>query len=257
MGLPSIVRKNLWKILLEDKFEIFDYVFINLNNSNKKLEEVIKRNSILDDEMISNSPLKNKVGKLILRQSFIKDLKTDVEKVYQHFIKHLSKKENSKDELYKIVRWFNIHRPEIFYTESMIYICTVLYLVYEDCNETFIAMINFIIPNYFYHFLSQNEDMIKEYVTFFDLLFSKRLNKLYIYLNKKGIKIEPFFKEWAEYLFSKQFPLQIVKRIWDCFLLQGCLVLFRAAISFLKLIETDIMEVYIYYIYYRQMKMII
>lgn len=244
MGLPSCIRKNLWNILLEDQFGLNAFTFECL------LKQVSLSNESCNSQR-SDLSERDQLGSINnYNQSIISDIKNNIEEIYNKMFDGTMDKRKFIDNVFKIIRTFNAHRPEIMYCCSLAYIGCIIYSVYENVYEAFVAMVNFIIPNYFYHFLSQKENTKRNYEDFFNNLLSKRMEKLNSYLKKKQIEILPFFMEWAEYLFSTNFPLPLVLRIWDNFLLKGYLFLFKVSISYLQMIEGDIYKVRRYISFY-------
>lgn len=49
-----------------------------------------------------------------------------------------------------------------------------------------------------------------------------------------------FASRWFMTLFSRDFPADVVVRIWDCFFMEGLKIMFRVALAVLKLVQSKI-----------------
>jgi len=71
-------------------------------------------------------------------------------------------------------------------------------------------------------------------------LLSEKLPRLHYHLELHGIELSLF--SWFLTAFVDNIPVNVYLRIWDVFLYEGNKVLFRFALSFLKLQEEEILK---------------
>jgi len=75
-----------------------------------------------------------------------------------------------------------------------------------------------------------------------DYLLSNFLPILSSHLLKENIESSTYASQWFMTLFTYSFPRQSVIRIWDIFLLDGVITLFRISLAFLFIHEKHILQ---------------
>ena len=74
-------------------------------------------------------------------------------------------------------------------------------------------------------------------------LVERHLPALHQRLQEFSIDLSIVTFHWFFTLFVEIVPIEVTVRIWDCLLYHGELVIFRFAMSFLKLFEEEILDV--------------
>ncbi len=69
----------------------------------------------------------------------------------------------------------------------------------------------------------------------YDLLFEKTLHEVHAHLQQLNVTPETYLLDWFMTVFSRALPFDAASRLWDCYLIEGEVFLFRAALALLKL----------------------
>jgi len=147
---------------------------------------------------------------------------------------HLEKrtKEMSINEIRKTLETYARYRPDVGYVQGMSYLAAVL-LLYNDTYSTFQCFTNLIDTHFFRSLFKMEVKQILRHMKVYELLFSYNLPKLYLRFQHMTISPEQYLLDWFLTLFSKSLPIPIASRVWDCYLLQGEVFLFRCALGIL------------------------
>lgn len=119
------------------------------------------------------------------------------------------------------------------YVQGMSYIAGMLCL-YLDPYDSFIALCNLINTRFLTSLFMLNAEELKSYLRIYDLLFYKQLPELYKKFSELQISPELYLLDWFMTLFSKSFPLSVASRIWDCYIFEGEVILYRASVGILS-----------------------
>ena len=162
-------------------------------------------------------------------------------------------------DLNTVLNAFSIYQREMPYTENISYLLGVL-LINMDKYQAFQCLINLINnknrkifyekPKFSDNCIFENvetpsgdEDniiQIKLRRTIFKQLIFFNLPELCSHLELLNILPENYFDEWCSTMFSKNFNIDIVMRIWDLYIVCGEKVIFYAAVLLLKELEEDL-----------------
>jgi len=80
------------------------------------------------------------------------------------------------------------------------------------------------------------------YYSLFDELFKLHLPELHAHLKSLGIVSSMYLMNWFQTLFLQVLPLEICARVFDCFLLDGAVFLFRTAIAIHQLLLPRLLQ---------------
>ena len=107
-------------------------------------------------------------------------------------------------------------------------------------------MLNFFSKyNYIYLFFGDNE--LRKGITlnntiFFTFLIKNKMPNLEGHLTQLEIIPELYFIDWMKHLFIETLDVSIILHIFDLFILNGEYILFQTALSVLKILEQDLMN---------------
>ena len=110
-------------------------------------------------------------------------------------------------------------------------------LLNMDLEPAFRCFANLINRPMLMHFFRLDLEKINQYYQLFQHFFSENLSKLHNHFQCIGLTPKFYLMQWILSLFSNSLPLDISSRIWDVYLLDGDVFLFRAAIGVLKYFE--------------------
>lgn len=109
-------------------------------------------------------------------------------------------------------------------------------------NE-FEAMQSFINLVHSYHFLplfKGDKREIEWRIHFFDENFSRNLPLVYNHFRGLDVSSEHFLMQWFITLFCPNLPITMLSRLWDNFLLEGEVYMFKAALAYIKYYQLEL-----------------
>ena len=66
--------------------------------------------------------------------------------------------------------------------------------------------------------------------------------KLYKKLEAEGVQAEVYTTHWFMTMFAVYFPIEVVVRIWDIYLVEGRKTIFRLSLAILKINEEQLLK---------------
>eukprot|EP00026_Physarum_polycephalum_P000607 Phypoly_transcript_00608.p1 GENE.Phypoly_transcript_00608~~Phypoly_transcript_00608.p1 ORF type:complete len:793 (-),score=73.68 Phypoly_transcript_00608:976-3354(-) len=134
-------------------------------------------------------------------------------------------------DVLEAVAWSN---PTLGYCQGMSYIGSTL-LMYMDASMSFTVMCTLTQRPLLSALYAMNVPMVVQHMRIFEQLFSKHLPLVFEHFCNLGITSDQYVLEWIMTLFSRALPLEISHRLWDCFIMEGELFLYRAIVGILKM----------------------
>jgi hypothetical protein len=176
-----------------------------------------------------------------------KEIEINIEKIFPQSPKFLEG--NGKEELKEILLCFLYIRPENNYCQSMNYLVGTLINIF--CNEKnlndsthkvfcFYTMILMTDECGLNTLFIQNNPDYQMRIFQENLLFEEFFPSLFFHLKRKKINLEVFFSQWILSLFSSYLPLEIIDKIFDCFIIQKWKSFFKFSMVFISFIYDKI-----------------
>lgn len=107
-----------------------------------------------------------------------------------------------------------------------------------NSQETFVALCNLIHKSDVLSALySSDEQRVRGYFKIFNIVFAENLPKLYLHFKNLSLTPEHYLPDWFMTIFSSILPLDLSSRLWDIFLLEGDIILFKTGLAVLKYLE--------------------
>jgi len=72
-------------------------------------------------------------------------------------------------------------------------------------------------------------------------LMAQFLPKLFRHLEGEGIHVSMFVTQWLLTGYTSTFPFELVKRVWDSFLVEGWKVVYRVMLALLEAAQSDVL----------------
>lgn len=111
-------------------------------------------------------------------------------------------------------------------------------LLNMNAQDTFAAMLNMIRKsNVLSALYDSDESKVRGYFKIFNIMFAENLPKLYLHFKNLSLTPDHYLPDWFMTLFSSVIPLDLSSRLWDIFLLDGDIILFKAGLAVLKYLE--------------------
>ncbi len=133
------------------------------------------------------------------------------------------------ENLREILRVFVVTRPDIGYVQGLSYIAGTL-LLQMDKFQTFICFMNIILSPNILSFYRLDEKNIKKRLDLFNDIFKCNLPNLYNHFEKNEILPEHYLLEWFMTLFTRSLHIAVAVRIWDIYMIEGTIALYKSAI---------------------------
>ena len=233
-GISKKLRNKIWTYLIGNKCGITKDLF---NYYLNKIEQI-------DFIQLGKNYDKNQKIKINNDES-INKLINDILNIVNLFNKEIINCNlvsfKVMDDLYKIIRIFFLYRPDIIYSENILFITMIFLLNGENCYNTFCNLVNLIFQNYLGKFYLKDNFYISNFENFLSNILKKFCPKGEEHLKKFEIIPYLFYNDWFESLFSKILNYELVIKLWDLFLLKGEFILYQAAVAFIILQEDNIL----------------
>ena len=249
MGLPDNVRGRVWMFCLGNRFSITkEYYEIQVKNSKEALEKY-KMNKKNEEENNNNdNKINNENDNINIKdkEKSINIIELDIERTFPYLGVFRGDSPMAQD-LREILRVFVISRPDIGYIQGLSFIAGIL-LLNMDKFKAFISLMNLILNPIMLPFYKMDNESIQQRLKLFKQVFYYNLPELCEHFDELGLLPENYFLTWNMTLFTRDVNLELAKRIWDVFMIEGIKAIYSAAIVFLshfesKLINMDFVEI--------------
>ena len=248
MGLPDTVRGRVWMLCLGNRFSITkEYYEIQVKNSKEILEKYkINKKEEMNDNTNDNIINDENDLKIKDKEKSINIIELDIERTFPYLGVFRGDSPMAQD-LREILRVFVISRPDIGYIQGLSFIAGIL-LLNMDKFKAFISLMNLILNPIMLPFYKMENESIQQRLKLFKQVFYFNLPELCEHFDELGLLPENYFLSWNMTLFTRDVNLELAKRIWDVFMVEGIKAIYSAAIVFLshfesKLINMDFVEI--------------
>lgn len=143
--------------------------------------------------------------------------------------------------LREILEAFAYLRPDIGYSQGMSFLGAVL-LLYLDTPDAFACFVNMLHQSCFLHFFRMKMPEVRLYMRVHERLLGEALPELAAHLRNEQVEPEMYLVNWVMALYLRALPLEHATRIWDAYMLDGDVVIFRAALGILKLLSPRLLS---------------
>ena len=243
-GLPDNVRGRVWMLCLGNKFSITkEYYEIQVKNIKETLEKYKINNSKSEIE------IDKKKNNIKDKEKSINIIELDIERTFPYLGLFKGDSPMAQD-LREILRVFVISRPDIGYIQGLSFIAGIL-LLNMDKFKAFISLMNLILNPIILPFYKMDNESIQQRLQLFKQVFYFNLPELCEHFDELNLLPENYFLSWNMTLFTRDVNLELAKRIWDVFMVEGIKAIYSAAIVFLshfedKLLKMDFVEIMTY-----------
>ena len=140
------------------------------------------------------------------------------------------------EQLRSILYNFCFYRPDVGYVQGMSYLAAYL-LLYCPPFKAFICFCNLLSSPFFHAFLKMDARLTQlRYALFMDLLHDYA-PQLSFHLTAQGVTPDLFLLEWCMTLFCKRLKLDVVGRVWDLYIMEGEVAVYRVAVGVLMVMN--------------------
>ncbi|KAB0797826.1 hypothetical protein PPYR_08819 [Photinus pyralis] len=145
------------------------------------------------------------------------------------------------EQLFNILATFAHHNKEVGYCQGLNYIAGLLLLVTKSEESSFWllkVLVEQILPKYYIRSMSGlliDLDVLDEFV-------QKNEPALHRHITRVGMPWAVASTKWFICLYAEVLPTETVLRIWDCIFYEGSKVIFRVALTLIKIHRQQILE---------------
>jgi len=218
-GVPDWLRKTLWPITIGNRLEMTQTLYeILLSQAKNFINESSNNNKIIFDSL--------------------QRMEHDLQESFP--ILNTLRERSQQECLLNLLEAFVFYRPDVGYVQGMSHIASILLLFCPE-YEAFNCFINLTHSHHFISFFRGDIREIEWRLKFFDEYFKKESPFLFNHFRALDLSSEMFLLDWFLSLFSMTFlDVDIISRIWDCFLLDGEVFAIKTAIGILKYFEVEL-----------------
>ena len=145
------------------------------------------------------------------------------------------------NNLKEILRIFVVARPDIGYVQGLSYIAGTL-LLQMDKFTSFVCFMNIILSPNILPFYRLDENNIKKRLELFEEIFKLNLPELYIHFQQNEVLPEHYLLEWFMTLFTRNLKIELALRIWDIYMIEGIISIYKSAIVIFNLSEKKLLK---------------
>ncbi|KAE9006580.1 hypothetical protein PR003_g16815 [Phytophthora rubi] len=145
--------------------------------------------------------------------------------------------------LLEVLETYACYRPDLGYIQGMSYLAAMLCLhMPQDRYLAFQCLANLMVNEHLFTFYLLDADLASVYYTLFDTFLNSRLPHLHTHLRGIGVfSCSMYLMNWLQTLFLQVLPLESAARVFDNFLLDGTVFLFRTAMAIHELLAPQLM----------------
>ena len=251
-GIPNIIRGKIWSLCIGNKFSITKEFYDIEAKKSIQLLMKLERNSYKknknNDESDNSSSLsistKKKysqyIKKTLDKEKSINLIDLDIERTFPSM--GVFKKDSQLgDNLREILRIFVVARPDIGYVQGLSYIAATL-LLQMDKFQSLVCFMNIILSPNILPFYRLDEQNIKKRLDLFNDIFKINLPELFDHFQENEILPEHYLLEWFMTLYTRNIYFDLALRIWDIYMIEGIVALYKTAIVIFSLHEKEYLQ---------------
>lgn len=213
-GLPSSVRGKVWRLAIGNELNLTPQLYeICLSRAQNRL----------------NSPEPSYCESDIDQESSMDVIQLDIARTFPHLCIFQEGGPYS-DVLHSLLAAYVCYRPDVGYVQGMSYIAAILILNMEQ-YDAFICFANLLNQPLHLAAFTLNQEQMQAYYNAYNEIFNYNLPKLYSHFEKSGLTPDLYLLDWIYTIFAKAMPLDVACRIWDIFLRDGEVFVFRTAVG--------------------------
>ena len=149
-----------------------------------------------------------------------------------------------EEELRDTLEAYCFYRPDVGYVQGMSYQAAMLLCHCLDDFTSFSCLANVISRPFFQCFFRPKDafkaECLQARLDIFGAIFVTNLPGLHRHLRACCVDVEIVARSWLMTVFAKQLPLPLAARVWDLYLVQGEVVLYKTAVALLRYMYADV-----------------
>lgn len=239
-GVPVGVRGRVWKVALGNELNITPELFGVLKERamHGRMEFMRTRETVeRADGDVGGFGGKAEAALLEQERCSHKAIMLDLPRTFPELAFFHADGSVYEGALRDILEAFIYLRPDIGYSQGMSFLAAVLLLYVEEPAEAFACFVNMLLhKSCFLHFFSMKMPEVRIYLLMHDRFMREEMPALHAHFKQHGVEADLYMINWVMSLYCGALPLDLVSRIWDVYVLDGDVAIFRAALGILKLL---------------------
>jgi len=168
------------------------------------------------------------------------ELDNDIKRTYPELVLFNEENGPGQKALYNVLGSFSLFDSEIGYHQGMNFIVAIL-LMQMDEENAFWLFIQLMKSYEINQLFKGDSDYLQKWMKEFDKWFQRTLPKLYHHFKAEMVVFEIYITQWFRTIFSYSFPLEMIFRIWDVFLVEGTDFLLWVALALFNQSEDQLL----------------
>lgn len=236
-GIPANVRGRVWQCAIGNPLNISAELFTVLKDrAVKGREEYVRGRETL---ALADGDLGGHGGRaeglMENERSAHKAISLDLPRTFPELSFFHAEGSHYEHALRDILEAFLYLKPEVGYSQGMSFVAAVL-LLYMDPYEAFCCFANMLLyKSCFLHFFRIKMPEVRCYLMVHDRLLAEDMPALHVHFKQHNIEADLYMINWVMSLYCRALPLDLVTRIWDLYVLDGDVAIFRAALGILRM----------------------
>lgn len=144
-------------------------------------------------------------------------------------------------DLRNMLEAYAFHRPDVGYVQGMSYLACII-LLYVDGYSAFVCFANLIERHMFLDLFRLERKSIDLYLQTYDEMLHDHCPLVHRHFRRCNVSHEVYMIDWLLTLYTRCLPLDLAARVWDIFMVDGDLSLFRVAIGLMRLYRDEILR---------------
>ena len=149
--------------------------------------------------------------------------------------------ESGQKALFGVLKCLSLLNPEVGYVQGMGFLTAVM-MTYMSPEESLCMMMALFKDYQLLSIFQPGLPGLEECIYVHNALLKKYMPKLSNRLAEIGFLPQMYCVHWFMTIFAVYFPMEIVVRIWDVYLIEGRKTVFRLGIAIMKLHEEQLMS---------------
>lgn len=245
-GIPVGVRGRVWKAALGNEMNITDDLFRVLKDrAHAGRMDFLRTRETVDRADGDVGGYGGKAEPMMMNQERCshKAIMLDLPRTFPELAFFHADGSLHENALRDILESFVYLRPDIGYSQGMSFLAAVLLLYIEEPADAFASFVNMLLhKSCFLHFYSMKMPEVRIYLLMHDRFMREEMPALHSHFKEHGVEADLYMINWVMSLYCGALPLDLVSRIWDVYVFDGDVAIFRTALGILKLLMPKLMS---------------
>lgn len=243
-GIPANVRGRVWQCAIGNPLNVSEELFVVLKDRAAKGRAEYLRGR--DTLALADGDLGGHGGRaeslMENERSAHKAISLDLPRTFPELSFFHAEGSHYENALRDVLEAFLYLKPDVGYSQGMSFVAAVL-LLYMDPYDAFSCFANMLLyKSCFLHFFRIKMPEVRCYLMVHEKFLLEEMPPLYHHFKQHGIESDLYMINWVMSLYCRALPLDLVTRIWDLYVLDGDLAIFRAALGILRLFMTNLLK---------------